>query len=120
MTEADVRALREVVLDQLGTGESRAYKMWLPPLLDPTPLNELGAKGIGESGTIGSTPAVHNAVVDALAPFGVKHLDMPCTPEKVWRAINGLIEAPTVYDPPAASGVGSAMPPPSDEDVPGF
>ncbi len=54
----------------------------------PTPLNELGAKGIGESGTIGSTPAVHNAVVDALSHLGVRHLDMPATPEKVWRAIN--------------------------------
>ncbi len=53
----------------------------------PTPLNELGAKGIGESGTIGSTPAVHNAVIDALAHLGVRHLDMPATPEKVWRAI---------------------------------
>ncbi|MCZ7526734.1 MAG: molybdopterin-dependent oxidoreductase [Acidimicrobiia bacterium] len=54
----------------------------------PTPLNPLGAKGIGESGTIGATPAVHNAVVDALAPFGVRHLDMPLTPEKVWRAVH--------------------------------
>ncbi len=53
----------------------------------PTPLNALGAKGIGESGTIGSTPAVHNAVVDALAHLGVRHLDMPATPEKVWRAL---------------------------------
>jgi len=53
----------------------------------PTPLNPLGAKGIGESGTIGSTPAVHNAVIDALAHLGVRHLDMPCTPERVWRAI---------------------------------
>ena len=53
----------------------------------PTPLNELGAKGIGESGTIGATPAVHNAVVDALAHLGVRHVDMPCTPERVWRAI---------------------------------
>jgi carbon-monoxide dehydrogenase large subunit len=53
----------------------------------PTPLNPLGAKGIGESGTIGSTPAVQNAVVDALAPFGVRHLDMPCTAERVWRAL---------------------------------
>lgn len=53
----------------------------------PTPLNELGAKGIGESGSIGSTPAVHNAVVDALAHLGVRHLDMPTTPEKVWRAL---------------------------------
>jgi carbon-monoxide dehydrogenase large subunit len=55
----------------------------------PTPLNALGAKGIGESGTIGATPAVQNAVVDALAHLGVLHIDMPCTPEKVWRAING-------------------------------
>jgi len=54
----------------------------------PTFRNPLGAKGIGESGTIGSTPAVHNAVIDALAPFGVRHLDMPLTPQKVWRAIN--------------------------------
>jgi carbon-monoxide dehydrogenase large subunit len=54
----------------------------------PTPMNELGAKGIGESGTIGSTPAVWNAVIDALSPFGVHHIDMPCTPEKIWRAIN--------------------------------
>lgn len=53
----------------------------------PTPMNELGAKGIGESGTIGSTPAVQNAVVDALAHLGVRHIDMPTTPERVWRAI---------------------------------
>ncbi len=53
----------------------------------PTPLNPLGAKGIGESGTIGSTPALHNAVIDALAHLGVRHIDMPCTPERVWRAI---------------------------------
>ena len=53
----------------------------------PTPLNPLGAKGIGESGTIGSTPAVQNAVVDAVAHLGVRHIDMPCTPERVWRAI---------------------------------
>jgi carbon-monoxide dehydrogenase large subunit len=54
----------------------------------PTPLNPLGAKGIGESGTIGSTPAVQNAVVDALAHLGVRHVDMPATPERVWRAID--------------------------------
>lgn len=53
----------------------------------PTPLNDLGAKGIGESATIGSTPAVQNAVVDALAHLGVRHLDMPITPERVWRAL---------------------------------
>jgi aerobic carbon-monoxide dehydrogenase large subunit len=53
----------------------------------PTPANPLGAKGIGESGTIGSTPAVYNAVVDALAPFGVKEVDMPANGENVWRAL---------------------------------
>ena len=52
----------------------------------PTPNNPLGAKGIGESGTIGSTPAVQSAVVDALAHLGVRHVDMPTSPERVWRA----------------------------------
>jgi carbon-monoxide dehydrogenase large subunit len=54
----------------------------------PTPRNPLGAKGIGESGTTGSTAAVWNAVVDALRPYGVRHLDIPFTPERVWRAIH--------------------------------
>jgi carbon-monoxide dehydrogenase large subunit len=53
----------------------------------PTDVNPLGVKGVGEAGTIGSTPAVANAVMDALAPFGVKHLDMPLKPEKIWRAV---------------------------------
>ncbi len=72
----------------------------------PTPLNPLGAKGIGESGTIGAMPAVHNAVIDALSHLGVVHIDMPCTPEKIWRAIsnpednkNGLWrEPPSVFE----------------------
>jgi carbon-monoxide dehydrogenase large subunit len=55
----------------------------------PTPHNALGAKGIGEAATIGSTPAIVNAVVDALGPFGVRHLDMPLWPERVWRALGG-------------------------------
>lgn len=55
---------------------------------NPTPHNTLGAKGIGESGAIGAPPAVINAVVDALSGFGVRHLDMPATPEKVWRLMN--------------------------------
>ena len=52
-----------------------------------TPVNPLGVKGIGESGTIGSTPAVHNAVVDALTPYGIRHVDMPVNGETVWRAL---------------------------------
>ncbi|HEY1278228.1 MAG TPA: xanthine dehydrogenase family protein molybdopterin-binding subunit [Acidimicrobiales bacterium] len=59
----------------------------------PSPRNELGVKGIGESGSIGSTPAVHNAVVDALSHLGVRHLPMPATPERVWRAINAATSA---------------------------
>jgi carbon-monoxide dehydrogenase large subunit len=55
----------------------------------PTFVNPLGAKGIGESGTIGSTPAVQSAVVDALSHLGVRHIDMPTTPERVWQAIVG-------------------------------
>lgn len=53
----------------------------------PTPVNPLGAKGIGESGTIGATPAVQNAVIDAVADLGVRHIDMPANGERVWRAI---------------------------------
>jgi aerobic carbon-monoxide dehydrogenase large subunit len=65
------------------------------PMETPTPMNELGAKGIGESATIGSTPAVQNAVVDALSHLGVAHLDMPTTPERVWSAIGASREKGT-------------------------
>jgi carbon-monoxide dehydrogenase large subunit len=54
----------------------------------PSPLNPLGVKGIGEAATIGSTPTIVNAVVDALSHLGVRHLDMPLTAEKVWRTIH--------------------------------
>jgi len=53
----------------------------------PTPLNPLGAKGVGESGTTGSTPAVQNAVIDAVSHLGVRHIDMPMHPMRVWEAI---------------------------------
>lgn len=53
----------------------------------PTPVNPMGVKGAGETGTIASTPAAVNAVIDALAPFGVDHIDMPLTPERIWRSI---------------------------------
>ena len=70
----------------------------------PTPLNPLGAKGIGESATIGSTPAVQNAVIDAVRHLGVRHIDLPCTPLRVWTAIQqaaaGTLPDPW-RDPPA-------------------
>jgi carbon-monoxide dehydrogenase large subunit len=65
----------------------------------PTALNPLGIKGAGEMGTIGSTPAVVNAVMDALAPLGVAHLDLPLTPERIWGAIReAAARRPTAAD----------------------
>jgi carbon-monoxide dehydrogenase large subunit len=64
----------------------------MPPLtlgrvVTPSPLNPLGAKGVGEAGTIGAPPAIVNAVVDALRPLGVTNIDMPLTAERLWRTI---------------------------------
>jgi carbon-monoxide dehydrogenase large subunit len=53
----------------------------------PSPHNPLGVKGAGEMGTIAATPAVANAVLDALAPLGVTHMELPLTPERIWRAV---------------------------------
>ena len=58
----------------------------------PTHINPLGAKGIGESGTVGATPAVQNAVVDAVAHLGIRHIDMPLTPQRVWQALTTATE----------------------------
>jgi aerobic carbon-monoxide dehydrogenase large subunit len=89
----------EVVYDENGqllTGELMDYAVpkahqlphyELDHTVTPSPVNPLGAKGVGEAGTIGSTPAIANAVIDALAPFSVKHLDLPLRPEKIWRAM---------------------------------
>ncbi|MBB5156768.1 xanthine dehydrogenase family protein molybdopterin-binding subunit [Saccharopolyspora phatthalungensis] len=70
----------------------------------PSPHNPLGAKGIGESATIGSTPAVQNAVIDALKHLGVRHIDMPTTPERVWAAIQAGSSATYWKEPPAVFG----------------
>jgi carbon-monoxide dehydrogenase large subunit len=90
----------EVVYDENGqllTGTLMDYalpKAAMIPRLEldstetPSPVNPLGAKGVGEAGTIGATPAIVGAVVDALAPFGVRHLDMPLKPESIWRILN--------------------------------
>jgi carbon-monoxide dehydrogenase large subunit len=60
----------------------------------PSPHHPIGAKGVGESATVGSPPAVVNAVVDALEPYGVRHVDMPLTPSRVWEAMRGNAEPP--------------------------
>ncbi len=89
----------EAVYDENGqllTGELTDYaipKAQFMPWIEsshtetPSPVNPLGVKGVGEAGTIGCSPAVVNSVVDALAPFGVRHIDMPLTPEKIWQLI---------------------------------
>jgi carbon-monoxide dehydrogenase large subunit len=59
-----------------------------------SPHHPIGAKGIGESATVGSPPAVVNAVIDALEPYGVRHMDMPCTPARVWAAMQGRATPP--------------------------
>src|SRR3989441_1564443 len=83
---------------QLLTGEFMDYALprardipeyILGSTVTASPSNPLGIKGVGEAGTIGATPAIANAVIDALAPLGVRHLDLPLTPEKVWRAAAG-------------------------------
>jgi carbon-monoxide dehydrogenase large subunit len=90
----------EIVYDdqgQLVTGTLMDYaipKATMVPWMDldrtetPSPVNPMGVKGVGEAGTIGATPAIVGAIVDALAPFGVRHLDMPIKPETVWRIIS--------------------------------
>jgi hypothetical protein len=89
----------------------------------PTPVNPLGAKGVGETGTIASTEAVVNAVVDALAPFGIRHLEMPMTPERIWRAIEEAkqhIAARGEHVPgyPAGPHHQPTYPPPGEAGVP--
>jgi len=83
---------------QLVTGSFMDYAMpratdfprfELDATVTPTPVNPLGAKGVGEAGTLGSTPSIVSAVVDALSGFGVKHVDMMLRPEKLWRIIHG-------------------------------
>ena len=85
---------------QLLTGEFMDYP--LPRAADipnyilghtvtPSPVNPLGVKGVGEAGTIGATPAIANAVLDALEPLGIAHLDLPLRPERIWRAIQGRV-----------------------------
>jgi carbon-monoxide dehydrogenase large subunit len=103
----------EMVYDENGTPITSSFADYaIPTAADgimleasntetPTPVNPIGAKGIGESASIGATPAVQNAVVDALKHLGVKHLDLPCTAERVWREIQNP-RSDVWREPPAA------------------
>jgi carbon-monoxide dehydrogenase large subunit len=89
----------ELTYDEDGNPQNASFVTYMMPtaaelpffervnMETPTPVNPLGAKGIGESGTIGATPAVHNAVLDALTPYGVRHIDMPVNGQSVWMAL---------------------------------
>lgn len=62
-------------------------RLVLDHTVTPSPVNPLGAKGVGEAGTIGCPPAIANAILDALAPLGIRHLDLPFSAESIWRAM---------------------------------
>jgi len=99
-SRVDVREATEWVYDEAGQLRTGSMVDYLVPTaadlptfelaatVTPSPVNPLGTKGVGEAGTIASSAAVINAVVDALAPFGVKDITMPATPEKVWQLMH--------------------------------
>jgi carbon-monoxide dehydrogenase large subunit len=115
LTQGIAQALfEEAVYDENGTLVTGSFVDYLvpsaPDLIDfvtdrtesPALYNELGAKGVGEAGTIASTPAIVNGILDALRPFGVKDIEMPCTPMRVWKAIRGAEEQATSETPAEA------------------
>ncbi|GAB2749566.1 molybdopterin-dependent oxidoreductase [Salinifilum aidingensis] len=85
--DADGTLTSAALSDYLVPAAPELPEFTLGHTVTPSPTNALGAKGAGESGSIAATPAVVNAVLDALAPFGVEHIDMPATPRRVWEAI---------------------------------
>ncbi|MFC6706207.1 xanthine dehydrogenase family protein molybdopterin-binding subunit [Flexivirga alba] len=116
--DADGQPLTSTLADYAMPSSADLVDFETASTMTPTPLNALGAKGIGESATIGSTPAVQNAVVDAVSHLGVRHIDLPCTPQRVWRAVQdaqgGTLpdvwrEPPAVFDDlPVRGGVDNA------------
>ncbi|MBV9455791.1 MAG: xanthine dehydrogenase family protein molybdopterin-binding subunit, partial [Rubrobacter sp.] len=75
------------MVDYMVPGAPELPNYTLERTVTPSPSNPLGVKGVGEAGTIGGAPAVINSIIDALEPFGVKHIDMPASPMRVWKAI---------------------------------
>ena len=86
--DADGNPLANNLVDYPAISAPDLPSFELVPMETPTPLNPLGAKGIGESGTVGAGPAVLNAIHDAVAHLGIDHIDMPATPQKIWRALS--------------------------------
>ncbi|MGM7778695.1 aerobic carbon-monoxide dehydrogenase large subunit [Arthrobacter sp. KNU-44] len=107
LTDGVGMALMEIIaFDEEGNCLSGSFMDYLIPTamevpdwetgftVTPSPHHPIGAKGIGESATVGSPPAIVNAIVDALTPYGVTHMDMPCTPARVWEAMQGRARPP--------------------------
>jgi len=85
--DADGNPLTATFADYAVLSPTEVPSFELADMATPTSYNPLGAKGIGEAGTIGATPAVQNAIIDALAHLGVRHIDMPATPQRVWKTL---------------------------------
>ena len=85
--DADGNPLTASLADYPFLSATEVPSFELADMATPTSYNPLGVKGIGEAGTIGATPAVQNAIIDAVAHLGVRHIDLPATPQRVWRAI---------------------------------
>jgi carbon-monoxide dehydrogenase large subunit len=105
--DADGNPLTATFADYPFLSAAEVPSFELADMETPTSYNPLGAKGIGEAGTIGSTPAVQNAIIDALAPRGVRHIDMPASPQRVWHALRAA----------AAEGSAGRLPEPSPADL---
>jgi carbon-monoxide dehydrogenase large subunit len=90
--DADGNLLTATFADYPFLSATEVPSFQLADMATPTSYNPLGAKGIGEAGTIGATPAVQNAVVDAVSHLGVRHIDMPTSPQRVWRALQAAKE----------------------------
>jgi aerobic carbon-monoxide dehydrogenase large subunit len=101
--DADGNPLTATFADYPFLSATEVPSFELADMATPTSYNPLGAKGIGEAGTIGSTPAVQNAIIDALAHLGVRHIDMPASPQRVWQALRSAPGA-TVF---SSTGAGS-------------
>ena len=86
--DADGNPLANNLIDYSAISAPDLPSFELVPMETPTPLNPLGAKGIGESGTVGAGPAILNAICDAVAHLGIDHIDMPATPQRIWRALS--------------------------------
>jgi len=91
--DADGNPLTSTLADYAAISATELPSFELLASETPTTVNPLGVKGIGEAGTIGATPAIQNAVIDALAHLGIRHIDMPATPQRVWTAINAADKA---------------------------